>query len=152
MTWIVATIIIIFILALAIFFAKLKISNDKEINTFTGKDALASKSLFSWLLTKNTDGTSVYSQLQEENLNGFNGDLAVKIFDGYYGKEYKKVWIGIEANRTVNPFISNDYFGDKPSSRSGGDIGTGASRFAFSAEESIWLNNNKTTHFILVEG
>jgi len=116
MTWIVATMVIIVILALSILVASL-VGNSREVSgqDFQNKDVLASKSFFSYLLTKDSGGETVYKQIQsEENLNDFNGNLGRDIFLDFYSKEYLDMWVGLFFDRTFNPSPSNDYFGDRP--------------------------------------
>ncbi len=117
MTWVVATIIIIAILGISIFIASAKFNKDKtpDLQSVSRTDTLASKSLFSYVLTKNSTGQTVYEQLNGyNNLNDFNGNLAGAIFNGFYGKTYAKKWVGViyDTNFTGD---KNLYFGEEPS-------------------------------------
>ena len=116
MTWVVATVIIIVILLVSIFIATSYLGKNKGADFLAKRsDLLASESFFAYLLTEDTGGQTVYEQLRdEENLNDFNGNLAIRIFDGFYGEEYPEVWIGIATNIAVSPSIKNEYFGSKP--------------------------------------
>ena len=119
MTWVVATIIIIAILGISIFIASAKFNKDKtpDLQSVSRTDTLASKSLFSYVLTKNSTGQNVYEQLNgSNNLNDFNGNLAEKIFN-VYKKDYTYlVWLGFLTEGNV-------YFGQSPAKQ----IGTAAS-------------------------
>jgi len=106
MTWIIATIIIIVMLTITIIISDLSFGKNRKIQTDQNSDILASKSFFSYVLTKDAEGKNVYSQLQtEENLNDFNGNLAIKIFNSSYGEEYNDLWVGF-------PELQNNYFGE----------------------------------------
>ena len=145
-TWIVATVIIIVILVFSIFLAK-NIFGDKKI-TFSKKvDTFASKSFFSWLLTEDDSKETIYSKLKQEgDLNDFNGNLAISVFDEYYGRDYEDVWVGIIFNRTFNPFPPNDYFGERPFETRGGDVNR---RTISHITELIMLDTNKSIELAL---
>jgi len=151
MTWIVATIIIILVLGASIFLSAIYINQNKKIQSLSSqtKDVLASKSLYSYLLTLDSDKKTVYSQIKEEgDLNEFNGNLAIKIFKGLYGNDYtEEVWIGITDPSTIVD-QSNIYFGP----RSPSFIGQGSTRYLFSAKDEIILDENKTLQLLLVKG
>lgn len=116
MTWVVATIIIIVVLAISIFIASAKFNTDKTPNlqSVSRTDTLASKSLFSFVLTKNASDQLIYKSLATENLTDFSGNLAENIFNGFYKKEYDPRWLGIIKN-TEFTGEKNIYFGDEPS-------------------------------------
>jgi hypothetical protein len=118
MTWIVATIIIIVILVASIFISTAYLGGGKSINFFKTTDTLASKSLFSYLLTKDDEGNLIYNQLKnEDNLNQFNGNLGKEIFQEFYSEEYGNIWLGILTgglDLDSPKFLKNDYFGDRP--------------------------------------
>lgn len=58
MTWVVATLIIIFVLSISIFVVtKIKVGGSKTIEAQTSVDVLAIKSLFSYLQTKEGEST-----------------------------------------------------------------------------------------------
>ena len=110
-TWIVATVIIVIILFVSIFIASVYLGGGKEFSFIKQADSLATKSFFSYLLTKDNQGKTVYEQMKdEENLNSFNGNLAVGIFK-VYEKDYPVVWVGLALAHNVPPYVSNDYFG-----------------------------------------
>ena len=143
-TWIFATVIIISILGITFFVAEISLGKNKDIKQTTQVDILVSKSFFSYLLTDN-----IYNQLKtEENLNNVNGDLALKIFEEYYGEDYLKVWVGIVLNRTLFPYRPNDYFGTRPSDLRGGDVHFGR-RYVPHIIEEISLDENKTIQTVL---
>jgi len=137
LTWIVATVIIFAILGITIAIASLvgkaKIISEPSHST----DFLASQSLFSYLLTKDANGKTVYSQLQaEENLNDFNGNLGVNIFKVSYKKEYNDVWLGLDQ-------IDNDFFGVWAGLLEG-------ERSLNAVQESIKLGQDKNLQLVLV--
>ena len=149
-TWVVATLIIIVVLAFSIFISSFYFSKDKSVSFSGGSDLLASKSMFSYLLTS-SDGGMVYDQLKEEdNLNEFNGNLASKIFKVFYEDDYEDIWLGVVFNRVLFPAKSNDYFGRRPTGVRGGDFNVGR-RFVSSISEKIKLNENKSLELYLGE-
>lgn len=122
-TWIVATIIIIVILGISMLvtaaFGK-RTYNDNDLNERT--DLLIAKSLFSYLLTKDSSGKLIFEQLSEqENLNDFNGNLALNVFKKLYSKDYPyEIWFGIRYNRLGQN--KNNFFG-KASTEPGFGVG-----------------------------
>lgn len=115
-TWVVATVIIIIILLISIFISTSYLGKNKGADFLAKRsDLLASESFFAYVLTEDTGGQTVHEQLKNQgNLNDFNGNLAIKIFDELYGEEYPEVWIGIAPHSAVSPSIKNEYFGSKP--------------------------------------
>ena len=97
LTWVVATIAIIVILLISLAITTLAFDlNNTKIKSESFGSALMQKSLMSYLLTKESGRGTVYSEIKrDENLKGFNGDLAVKVFKGLYGKEYSGIWVGV---------------------------------------------------------
>lgn len=88
MTWIVATVIILIILLVSVYLASL-VGQSKAFPVKNQVDLFAHKSLTAYLLTKDSQGTSIYNQIStEEQLNDFNGNLASKIFSGLYSGYY----------------------------------------------------------------
>jgi hypothetical protein len=149
-TWVVATIIIIVVLVFSIFIAGIYFEKGKtlESSSLESKDVLASKSLFSYLLTPSGEG-KVYDQLKvEENLNKSTGELAQKIFKELYETDYEDIWLGFVLDRVLLSAKSNDYFGSKPLGVRGGDISFG-SRFVSRISEEIRLNENKSLELYL---
>ena len=123
-TWIVATVIIIMILIVSILVSTSYLGGSKKADFSKQTDILASKSFFAYLLTEEGSST-IYEQLKEdggENLNEFNGNLALKIFKEFYEEDYEDVWLGIIFNRILLPAKSNDYFGRRPTGVKGGDV------------------------------
>ena len=64
LTWVVATVVILFILLVTIFLASV-LNQNKNVEKNLNEDSIATKSFFSYLLTKNTDGKIVYEKLKE---------------------------------------------------------------------------------------
>ena len=149
-TWVVATLIIVVILAVSLLVSSLVFGDEKNLGFFKATDVLASKSLFSYLLTKDTDGNNVHTQLKnQENLNEFNGNLGKKIFQEYYGSEYEDVWVGIILDRKFLPALPNDFFGRRPSGvRPSGEI-SAKGKYVSSISEKIYINENKILELIL---
>ncbi len=132
MVWVVATVIIIFILALSIFATSVSLGGGKEIKKKPISDIVATKSLSSYLLTLNPMSNKiVYDELKtKKDFNSFNGELAKNIFLEFYEKEYspkhllskqgllegeiyrKGVWLGFNLEDSDK---DNNYFGDRPS-------------------------------------
>jgi len=140
-TWIFATIVIISILGITFFVADFSFGKSKDFRQTNQADILASKSFFSYLLTNKT-----YSQLKTEgDLNDFNGNLALDIFEEFYGKEYAKVWVGIRFNVIVFSYKPNDYFGRAPSPFTGDNIGGGLIPHL---REKINLNEEKSVELV----
>lgn len=114
-TWIVATVIIIVILAFSIFISSFYLGESKTASSFKSIDVLASKSLFSYLLTTEEEAI-IYDQLKTDlNLNDVNGELAVDIFKEFYEDEYKNTWVGVLKADLPSHLNANTYFGAKPS-------------------------------------
>ena len=149
-TWVVATLIIVVILAVSLLVSSLILGDEKSLGFLKTTDVLASKSLFSYLLTKDTEGNNVYTQLKnQENLNEFNGNLGKKIFQEYYGSEYEDVWVGIILDRKLLPALPNDFFGRRPSGvRPSGEI-SAKGKYVSSISEKIYINENKILELIL---
>jgi hypothetical protein len=150
-TWMVATIIIIVVLLISISATVIGIFDFKNFNYIKKTDVLASKSFFSYLLTESGEGTHIYEQLgSEDNLNEFNGELAVNIFKEFYEgeKEYLEVWIGIFHNRVPFHYEGNEYFGSRPSIYRGGLFGSRV--VVLHITEQIILNENKSVEMALV--
>ncbi len=149
-TWVVATLIIIVILAFSIFIASFYLGGDKSVSFSEESDLLASKSLFSYLLTTSGE-EKIYDQLKvEENLNEFNGNLALRIFKSLYEDDYEDVWLGFVFNRVLFPAKSNEFFGRRPTGVKGGDVNFGR-RFVPSVSERIKLNETKFLELYLGE-
>ncbi len=118
-TWMVATVIIIVVLLISISVTITGVFDFKNFNYMKKTDILASKSFFSYLLTESEEGASVYEQLgSEDNLNDFNGELAVNIFKEFYEDEYADVWVGVQDTsewqgpESESGFLKNNYFGE----------------------------------------
>jgi len=168
-TWVVATIIIVLVLAVSIFISSFSAEKFKRIQEpyFQTADILASKSMFSYMLTKGNDDKIIYEQLKnQENLNDFNGNLAVKIFHGLYQKDYlnnpNNIWLGIVVNTRENAngkpcasdpqfcillSLENNFFGE----RSVGSMNTelGYHTIPYTSEK-IKLDENKSLELMLI--
>ncbi len=144
MTWVVATIVIIVVLSFSIL-VSVNIFDDKEFEVKRNSDLLATKSLTSFLLTEK-DGKKVFEQLkEEENLNDFNGNLALKIFQDFYEKDYD-VWLGfVYPEKIIGYWKKNDFF-SRPRIQKGGDIGLGYRYFII---EEIKLTNEKSIELMI---
>lgn len=114
--WVIATIIIIIILIVSITVASF-FGGSKEFYLSRFRDPVAAKSLSAYLLTTDDSGKTIFEQLKEnETLNDFNGNLALKVFDELYKENYPlDRWFGINIYK-------NDYFGSRPVSERGGDL------------------------------
>lgn len=156
-TWLVATVVIVVILTISIFAASVFFDKNKELssNYFKSTDTLASKSMFSYVATKDSDGKMVYEQLREgENLNDFNGKLALKIFRGLFQKDYlnnpNNIWVGFMIEEQENFFESvpnEKYFG----SRQGTQRGTESSFHTIPyVSEKIKLSETKDVELALI--
>jgi len=149
MTWVVATIIIIIILIVSIFVSAAYFGGGKNVNFFKRTDVLASKSLFSYLLTEDSGGNIVYNQLRnEENLNEFNGNLGMEIFKKFYEEEYEDVWLGI-FNLKQFSGEPNPYYGERPK-----DVQFEETKVAFAPRkisETIELNEAKAIQTLLFQ-
>ncbi|MGA2130431.1 MAG: hypothetical protein ABSG05_02335 [Candidatus Pacearchaeota archaeon] len=158
MTWVVATIIIIIILGISIFIASNYLGNIKKITTPSGQtyDIPIAKSFYSYLLTKNDAGQSVYSQLQaDKNLNDFNGNLSLDLFNGqrkiktYQGAgiegtllSVNTVWVGVMNYTTQSSYgIVNKYFGSQ---------GVKSPTATDLISESFWLDANQNQSINLI--
>lgn len=146
-TWIVATVIIVVVLLITVFVAN-SLGKSKDIEYSQEKDTLASKSFFSWLLTEQ-DGERIYVVLgREKNLNDSNGDLAQKVFEGYYGEEYNGIWVGMRTLLRGIPrgSVQNVFFGSRPElTREGYQL----SLNLLYGEENVVLNQNSSVEVIL---
>lgn len=142
LTWFIATLIIVFILGIAIFVTNFVISNSGSINT-KNSNLVLTKSLTAYLLTDTGSG-KIYDQLKnEDNLNSLNGLLAESIFKELYGG----VWFGIYDKKSFRE-ITNDYFGEVPPYSPDYIGGGGDSIFKSTIMEEIYLNENKTARII----
>jgi hypothetical protein len=157
-TWVVATLIIIVVLVFSIFIAGIYFKEGKNLKSsfFKSKDVLASKSMFSYLLTPSAEG-KVYDQLKtQDNLNEFNGNLSLNIFKELYEIDYPaEIWFGLvvlEEEREELDFLyslTNEYFGTRP----GGERGTEISYHLVPyVSEKIKLDENKSVEVVLIEG
>lgn len=96
LTWIFATILIVVVLFASI--GVTTIITKKVVLTFsTGEraDLLVTKSLVAYLLTLEGDKTIYENLSNSEDLNDFDGNLAVRIFRGLYSQRYSSIWMGI---------------------------------------------------------
>ena len=115
-TWFVATVAIVVILAISIFASSFAFGKNAGVNLIETTDVLASKSLFSYVLTKDANGKTTYEQLKEDrNLNEVNGKIAKDIFIEFYKNEYSKIWLGMVSNKQGKQGLSleNNFFGKR---------------------------------------
>lgn len=109
-TWVVATIIIVVILAVSILITSafgtvgfLKKAYDLDYKM----DFIPIKSLSAYLLSSDLEnsGKIIFQKLTEDEefneLNGVNGELASQIFNRFYGKEYPVIWFGLSLDGQV---------------------------------------------------
>ncbi len=147
MTWVIATIIIIVILISSIFITSVLgvTSSHKQYKSIgTEPDLIPVKSLTSYLLTKDNSGKKIFDQLKdEENLNEFNGNLAIKIFNYFYLLNYVEVWMGMN-NEELSLDLENDYFGSRYETLYGG-----SDTLHIDFTEFINLGENKSIELIL---
>ncbi len=137
LTWIIATIVIIVILVFSIFItsalgkAKSLVEGDRKFSLNKETDLVATKSLTSYLLTKDNSGEIVFEQLRDkgdsletwELFDEFNGNLAKDIFLKLYKEDYRQdtVWLGIWDARPGRGAERNIHFGTPAESIVGGD-------------------------------
>jgi len=122
MTWIVATLIIIIVLAISISVTSLN-SGKKKIIIFEKSDLYAVKSVSAYMLTND-----FYHELSEGDFNKKNGDFAFNLFTRLFSGVYpsgigRGIWFGFVSGKYKD---SNDYFGkrlDPPAGFGEGTIG-----------------------------
>lgn len=160
-TWIVATIIIVFVLLATIWISSFSSENKKiQEPYFQTADVLASKSMFSYVLTED-GGKTIHSQIKERGFDDATGNLAVKIFDGLYREDYlnnqKNIWLGVVENTGENCNLGkqfcileskeNTFFGG----RQIGSLGTELSYHTIPyTGEKISLDQNKYLELVLI--
>ena len=90
-TWLVATLIIVVLLAISIFVSSLIGSlNYEDLSIQDKSDLLVTKSLTSYLMTEDVSGKIIFNQIKEDkDLNDFNAPLSLKIFT-FYEEEYSR--------------------------------------------------------------
>jgi len=143
-TWIFATLVIVAVLAISLFASSLYLKDSKDIAFFKRIDVLASKSLFSYLLTKDATGSTAYEQLKtQENLNDFNGNLGKTIFLESYDRDYEDIWLGFPTFPA-----SNQFFGKRPTGVKPSDLNSG---FVASISEKIYLTPDKIVELYLAK-
>ncbi len=114
-TWVVATVVIIVILLISIFISTSYLGGQKTASFSKTNDVFTSKSFFAYLLTG--EGETIYEQIKkEENLNDFNGKLAVDIFKKFYKEDYEDIWLGTVLIEMAffEKHTSNKFFGNEP--------------------------------------
>lgn len=83
-TWIVATLVILFMLIISTYTASLMAEKQKILNIDFGifEDNSLSQSVFAYLLTENDEGKNVFNQLSNDNdFNSFSENLGKNIFE-----------------------------------------------------------------------
>lgn len=119
-TWVVATLIIAVILIISIFATSAYVSANKGIQDSFFASNVNQKSFFSYLLS-DENGKTVFSNMKETgNFSSYEGNLAVKIFNGLYKNDYSSIWVGISVlnNPPTGPSLSgieNPFFGSHAS-------------------------------------
>lgn len=148
LTWVMGTLIIVIVLIAAIFVSSL-IFKKKDAGdvTFGTADTLAAKSLFSYLMTKDSNGSNVYTEIKtDEKLNDFNGNLGLSIFKTFYfdyEKMYSAVWFGI-----FEPAAGNKYFGTKPSVKA--NVAPDQAYTSNNVDLRVTLNDKKDIELLLI--
>ncbi len=143
-TWVVATVIIAFILTISLFIASFYLGNNKNIQQYPSYDVLISNSFYSYLLTKAPTGDSVYTQIKTAgNLNEFNGKLGQNVFN-LFDNDYENTWLGATDQAKFSPPISNKYF---LPNRGFGEL---PYKIPGSIGDEIMLDQNKTIAFSIM--
>jgi len=151
LTWVVATIVIIVILGVSIFIVSIHLK-DKKFVIDKKSDLIATKSLTAYLLIPHPEtGKNIYTELRDgDNLNDFNGPWALKIFKEFYEKDYPGVvWLGFVLDRTLLPYVGNDYFGKPPTNLR--PSGPGMAHHVSYISEKIQLNKDKELELVLMK-
>ncbi len=119
-TWVTATLIIAVILIVSIIATSAYVSTNKGIQDSFFASNVNQKSFFSYLLT-DENGKTIFSNMKETgNMNSYEGNLAIKIFNGLYKNDYSSIWVGISvlsnppAGLTLSG-IENPFFGQHAS-------------------------------------
>lgn len=141
MTWVVATLTIIVILAISIYVVSFNIG-ERRFNVREESNLYAVKSVSSYMLTE-----GVYEKLSEGAFTEKTGNFAVELFEGFYG-DYYKVWLGFYINRTFIPYPKNDYFEDKPLRDVRGDVSFDSTLPTYILEE-FYLKGEKSFNLVL---
>ncbi len=120
-TWIVATTIIIVILAISVYASSILSEVIKTINTADSVSFLKEQraniflkeSLFAYALTKNKDGRNIYNQIEnEDNLNDFASGFASEVFKRVYDSP-NVMSIFLRYNGQNYNIVSFEYFEQK---------------------------------------
>ncbi len=124
--WIVATIIIIFVLLVSVYAASLLSVSNKSISlsepTFAGNNVLLKKSMYGFLLTKNQEGINIYNRIDSEKdiddqtkILGtlvfkqiYNSPDIISIILRYNKKDYNLFLSGIDATSKVLESVKFD--------------------------------------------
>jgi hypothetical protein len=152
-TWTVATIAIVIILVVSIFITSAYVSKNKGLTQDFFDYNFPQKSFLSYLLVKEDTGT-VFSKIKENNnLDNFNGNLALSIFNPLYAKQFQQIWVGVSilgkgfAFSTLNG-IDNGFFGKKPKLAASGPMGSTATKDAISSAIAFGKQNFTEAIFV----
>ena len=100
-TWVFATIIIITILLISIFISSkfFKKGNYENVPQLRTSDIFVTKSLTSYLLTKDSSGEIIFNKInRDEDLDDFNAPLSIKVFIDLYKSDYPRgIWLDIHG-------------------------------------------------------
>lgn len=152
-TWLVATVIIVVILSVSIFVSTIGPWGKKDVPLSDDVDYLTSKSFFAYALTEE-EGATIHNSFKEEgDFTDFNGELALRIFEDFYGDEYGYVWFGLVTKEfPVQTSSRNEYFGRRDVTA--GDFGLRGSIFDRKIvpvlTESVHIEGNKSLELSLV--
>ena len=146
-TWLVATIAIVVILLGSILMASFTLGKIGGVTITKQADTLATKSFFSWLLTKDANGQTVAEQIKtDKNLGDDDGQLALNIFNTYYKPDYAKLWVGVIGSQVgQRGFVDNKYFGSIGIPSSTGNYPAGQE------VEQIKLSNEEIAAFVFIK-
>ncbi len=124
--WIIATIAIVVILFITLFVTNI-IKKQKSFEVVKYNDVIGMKSLASYLLTWNSSGERIFTQISEDqNLNEFSGKIGEAIFKQFKHEGFPwGVWLGVtsKASGALQILTEGNYFGDYPSTIRGGRWG-----------------------------
>lgn len=112
LTWVVATIIIIFVLGVTFYISNFSgiIGFEKKFISFTGPEPFVAKSLSGYFLSNNCEDKKIFNAIIEKgDLTSCEGEKAKKFFSTLFSKEPKKVCVYIFSDTLSSPFT--DYFG-----------------------------------------
>lgn len=106
-TWIVATLIIIFVLLISLYASSklsvfIKTINTKDSASFSKEQTniLLKESLFAYLLTKNSEGINFYNQIKtDKKINSFPENFGESVFEKIYPASEVSIELATYENR-----------------------------------------------------